>query len=292
VSGAVENLTPVPDGDYRGLPTRRLANEHVWLDALATAGPRIIRLGLSGSSENILAETPDEGWETAYGRYELLGGHRLWFAPEDPARVPVPDSDGLVLTVKDDGIELDGPPEPTNGIRHSISIRLDPAASAVELCHRLSNLGTRTIELAPWSITQLPTGGLVRLPQPTAISEHIVRPNRIVVLWPYTSWEDRRLQLCDGECRVHADPGARMKVGSFVEGGAVSYTRAGVTLTCRFDPAPGHPHPDLGCNVEVYVDDRFVELEILGPLVELSPGNTVTLAERWELARVAQPVAA
>ena len=56
-----------------------------------TAGPRIVRLGLAGSDRNLLAETPDLGWETPHGRYELFGGHRLWFAPEDPDRVAVPD---------------------------------------------------------------------------------------------------------------------------------------------------------------------------------------------------------
>jgi hypothetical protein len=292
VNGASDGASVSSAGDYRGLPTRRLANEHIWLDALATAGPRIIRLGLGGSSENLLAETPDVGWDTAFGHYDLLGGHRLWIAPEDPARAGVPDTNGVVLTVTKAGIELDGPREQASNIQRSIAIQLDPYASAVILRHRLANLSTRSVVLAPWSITQLPVGGIVQLPQPAAVAEHVVRPNRIIVLWPYTSWEDERLQLRDGECRVNADAGVRLKVGSFVESGAVSYTRDGVTFTCRFEPALGQSHPDLGCNVEVYVDDHSVELEILGPLVNLGPGSTVTLDERWELARVAQPVAA
>lgn len=282
----------LPERDYHGRPTHRLENSHVWLEALGTAGPRIVRLGLGGSNVNLLAETPDIGWETALGRYELFGGHRLWFAPEDPDLVAVPDSNGLSLTVTDVGIQLDGTPEPATKVVRSISIQLDPAAAAVELRHRLSNVGDKSIELAPWSITQLPTGGLVRLPQPRAVAEHRVRPNRLLVLWPYTSWEDARLELRDAECRIHADPGPRLKIGSFVEAGAVSYTRAGVTLTCRFRPLADRPHPDMGCNVEVYLAERFVELEVLGPLVDLRPGATVTLDERWELATLEELKAA
>jgi hypothetical protein len=281
---ATTSHKPPPDGDYHGRPTHRLENTHVWLEVLGTAGPRVVRLGLGGSKINLLADTPDVGWETARGRYELFGGHRLWFAPENPDLVAVPDSNGLSLTATEVGIELEGLPEPTTGLIRSISIQLDPSAPAVELHHRLSNVGHHSIELAPWSITQLPTGGLVRLPQPGAVDEHRVRPNRLIVLWPYASWEDPRLELCDAECRVHADPGPSLKIGTFVEAGAVSYTHESVTLTFRFEPVADRPHPDMGCNVEVYLDERFVELEVLGPLVDLGPGATVTLDERWELA--------
>ena len=279
-------------GDYHGWPTHRLENEHVWLEVLATAGPRIVRLGLSGSADNVLAETPEVGWQTALGRYELFGGHRLWFAPEDPDHGAVPDSDGLILSVIENGVELDGPAEPATGMTRSISVRLDPTSSAVELSHRVSNMGEQTLELAPWSITQLPAGGLVCLPQPAAVGEHIVRPNRLIVLWPYSSWEDPRLELRDGRFLVHADPGPHLKVGTFIAAGMVSYSRGPIRLTCRFEPIAGRVHPDMGCNVEVYLGERFVEVEILGPLVDLAPGSTITLDERWELARDVEAAAA
>jgi len=32
---------------------------HAYCSALATAGPRIVRLGLAGSTQNLLAETPE-----------------------------------------------------------------------------------------------------------------------------------------------------------------------------------------------------------------------------------------
>jgi hypothetical protein len=275
-------------GDYHGQPTRRLENDHVWVEVLANAGPRIIGVGLSGAPENVLAETPDVGWQTPLGRYELFGGHRLWFAPEDPNLVAVPDSNGLTISVTDGGIGLDGPPDPVTGLVRSIAIELDPLRSAVALHHRLTNSGSRLLELAPWSITQLPLGGLVRLPQPQATNEHAVHPNRLLVLWPYTSWEDGRLRLGDGECLVRGDPGPSMKIGSFIDRGTVTYSRAGIEFTSRFEPQPGARYPDMGCNVEVYVGASFLELEILGPLVEIEPGSVAVLDERWELARVAE----
>ena len=68
-------------GDYYGRATRRLDNGRCWVDVLATGGPRIVGFGLSGRA-NFLVETPDLGSDAGFGRYEMLGGHRLWFAPE------------------------------------------------------------------------------------------------------------------------------------------------------------------------------------------------------------------
>lgn len=276
----------IATGEYHGRPTRRLAGEHLWVEVLATAGPRIVRFGLTGSTENLLAETPDDGWETPNGRYELFGGHRLWFAPEDPDLVAVPDADGLELVVEPSGVRLTGGVEPVTGLVRSISVHFDPAASTIELRHELCNVGDRSIELAPWAITQLPLGGVVMLPQPPAMDGHHVRPNRSLVLWPYTSWEDQRLETRDGLILVRAEAGRRLKVGYLNDAGWVGYLRGGVLLIRRFEPAVGRRHPDLGCNVETYCRDRFLELELLGPLSEVAPGASVVQTEHWQAIRV------
>lgn len=282
----------MPDGDYHGRPARRLCSRYLWLDVLTAAGPRIVRIGLAGSARNLLAETPDAGWETSLGRYDLLGGHRLWFAPEDPERVAVPDSAGLVVRDEPWGLRLLGEAEPSTGLVRSISVHLDPSAPAVDLRHEIRNVGDRAVRLAPWAITQLPLGGLALVPQPAAITDHAVRPNRTLVLWPYTSWEDPRLSLRDGLIVVAADPGPDLKVGTFDPVGCVGYLRDGVLLVRRFRPSLHGLHPDRGCNVETYCGDRFLELELVGPLRRLAPGGSAVLTERWELIRVASEDAA
>ena len=40
---------------------------------------------------------------------------------------------------------------------------------------------------------------------------------------------------------------------------------------------------DLGAAVQVYVCDRFGELETLGPLAEVPPGASVTHRESWSI---------
>jgi hypothetical protein len=45
----------------------------------------------------------------------------------------------------------------------------------------------------------------------------------------------------------------------------------------------GARYPDFGCNFEVFSNSDFLELETLGPLVELQPRETVEHVENWWL---------
>jgi len=283
---AGETVLPATPGDFHGRPTLRIANDAIQVEVLAVAGPRIVGLRRTGSPANLLAETPDLGWETALGRYELLGGHRLWIAPEDPEMVAAPDSDGLAVEALVDGLRLCGPVEPRTGCVRSIEVRLHPVLPCLTVLHRIDNHGPSALELAPWSITQLPLGGLALLPQRPAVAGHRAGPNRNLVLWPYSSWEDPRLRIRDGLVAVDAVAGAELKIGFLDDSGWVAYVRDGTALVRRFEPARDEPHPDLGCNVEAYCGSRYLELEVLGPLRLLRPAESTTLLEHWEVRDV------
>ena len=273
-------------GDFHGRPTLRIGNGAILIEMLAAAGPRIVGLRRHDSPANLLAETPDLGWETALGRYELLGGHRLWLAPEDLERAAIPDSDGLAVDLLADGVRLTGAEESPTGCVRSMEVRLDPAQPTLSILHRVDNLGSHPLELAPWSITQLPLGGQALLPLRMAVTGHETRPNRALVLWPYASLDDPRLHIRDGLVTVDAVPGTDLKVGCLDDSGWVAYVRDGVAIVRRFEPDPGAPHPDLGCNVETYCGSRFIELEVLGPMAVLAPGASTTLLEHWEVRDV------
>jgi hypothetical protein len=44
-------------------------------------------------------------------------------------------------------------------------------------------------------------------------------------------------------------------------------------------------YPDFGCNFEVFTNPEFLELESLGPRVQLGPGESICHAESWTLFR-------
>jgi hypothetical protein len=272
-------------GDFYGLPTRIIANQYLRLEFLAEAGPRIVRLTLAGSNENQLAEVPDLHWTTPYGEYYPRGGHRLWHAPEAVPRSSTPDNDGLVIETERGIVRLVAPPEPDSHIRKSLGIQLNDDRPAVTLHHELSNAGAWPVELAPWAITQLPLGGIAVLPQQIEpMDRDGVLPNRHLVLWPYTHWQDPRLCLGDEHIVIESRPQpSAFKVGYMNRHGWIAYLRQGILFVKRFEPHGDHPHADMGCNVEVYCNERFVELETLAPLSRLEPGQSVTHVETWEL---------
>jgi hypothetical protein len=273
-------------GDFHGRPTLRIANGAILVEMLAAAGPRIVGLQRVGATANLFAETPDLGWDTALGRYELLGGHRLWLAPEDSEHAAIPDSDGLAVETLVDGARLTGSEESPTGCVRSIEVRLDPVLPSLCVLHRVHNRGPHPIELAPWSITQLPLGGQALLPMRRAIPGHDTRPNRALVLWPYTSLDDPRLHIRDGLVTVDAVAGDDLKVGCADDTGWVAYLRDGTAIVRRFAPVPDEAHADLGCTVETFCGSRFIELEVLGPMRVLAPGASTSLLEHWEVRDV------
>lgn len=73
--------------NFHGHDTGELTNGIVTLEYLKNAGPRIIRFGLK-DDRNVLAEIPD--FEMDDTDLKLLGGHRLWHAPEAHNRTDLP----------------------------------------------------------------------------------------------------------------------------------------------------------------------------------------------------------
>ncbi len=259
----------------------RLASAHLTIDVLSTEGPHVVRALLPGREENLLAEVPSMTWETPWGTYRIRGGHRLWVSPEAFPRSYVPEQK-VALETLEGGVRITAEPEPGTGIRKRMEIVLDAERAAATLTHELTNEGLWPVPAAPWALTQLPLGGMAFLPT-QAPEEDDYTPNRQIVVWPYTRWDDPRLALKDEGIVLRAAAAVRpMKVGTFVAQGWVAYLRSGVLFIKRVVPQLGAAYPDRGCNAESYCFDRFLELETLGTLRTLHPGERATHVERWE----------
>jgi hypothetical protein len=269
--------------DFYGYPVGVLENEYLRLEYLTQAGPRIVRLSLAGSNENLLAETPDVTWETPFGLYHLYGGHRLWHAPEKVGLTSQPDDNGLRVEQFEWGVRLTGARQVAGGLSKRLEVRLQRGRPAVSLLHCLTNQGDEPVELAPWAITQLPLGGLAILPQPTQpIDVDGVQPNRFLVLWPYTRWCDPRLRLGDEMILVDGIfLNEKFKIGYFNRHGWAGYLRQGIFFGKRFETRQGGRYADSGCNLEIYCDQHCLELESLGSLCKLAPGENVEHKEEW-----------
>jgi hypothetical protein len=80
------------------------------------------------------------------------------------------------------------------------------------------------------------------------------------------------------------------KVGNFNSHGWIAYTLGNVLFVKRFNAEREGSYPDMGCNIEAYVRDSFLELETLGPLKTLNRNESVTHEETWEVHVGAYPL--
>lgn len=270
--------------DFHGYPVRRLENKYLYVDYLKEAGPRLVRLGVAGSVENLFVEIPNNIQPTPYGDFHFFGGHRLWHAPEALPRSYLPDNEGLAVQDLPGGVRLTQPVEPGSGLRKAMALSLAADAARLIIQHSLTNEGMWPVECAPWAITQLKLGGTAIIPQQRDVPAAQLLPDRRLTIWNYTRLQDPRLHLGDDLILIDGAPSLPpCKVGTLNPRGWAAYLTGEVLLLKRFEHQPQAAHVDFGCDTEVFVNDQFIELETLGPLVLLQPGETTTHTETWEL---------
>lgn len=263
------------------IPSMQVELGPVVVTVASHAGPRILGYSRPGRPA-LFADLPAATvTDPTVGTYHLLGGHRLWRAPEEPSVTYQPDDDGARATPLVDGVELVGAPD-TDGVTKRIVVRQRGEVTIVD--HVLENGGSSPIRTAPWAITQLAPGGTAILPQPAGDPASRL-PDRRLVLWPYADLGDPEIRFTDhvisieGSTRV-----SRFKIGFANQRGWLAYHR-GDQLFVKWGPLHDDDadHVDLGCTAECYRDERFVELETVGPSVTLAPGDVVHHREAWRL---------
>jgi hypothetical protein len=175
-----------------------------------------------------------------------------------------------------------------SGLQKEIAFCLD--ANRVFLTHLITWHGPEPIELAPWTITQLQLGGVAILPQSGAAAGSA--PTRNFALWPYATIADQRLELHDDLILVHGATDQKVfKVGSYNPSGWAAYLLDRALFIKRFPVGEFRALPDMGSNVEVFVwNSAYLELETLGTLISLNPGESVTFEETWEVIPGEYPI--
>jgi hypothetical protein len=200
-------------------------------------------------------------------------------------RTYMPDNEGGRADELPDGVRIEMPAEPWTNIAKAIEIHLNPDRPQVTVQHELRNDGPWVVEFSPWALTMFRLGGVGIFPQPQGnVDEAGLLANRQVSLWPYTRLDDSRLTLRDDFYLLQATPSLPpVKFGYFNPQGWAAYWIGGSLFVKRFDVTSTARYPDNGCNTESYCNDKFVELESLGPLVSVAPGQTVVHIELWEI---------
>ena len=274
----------------------KISNGEVELIATLEVGPRILSYRLAGGT-NVLKEFPDQFGKSGEPNFMIRGGHRLWVSPEDPVRTYAPDNAPVTHKVLDDGtVVFTAEPDAKFGLRKEMSVKMTDRGTEVHVIHRVENVGKVPTELAPWALTVMKPGGVEIIPLPEkkphggANKEKTAAdfgPNQALVLWPYTDLADTRFSFGTDFILVrHDGKKSSTKIGLAQAPGWAAYLNDHMLFTKRFAHEPEATYSDRGCNYETYTDPGIVEMETLGPLVTLKPGEDAKHAETWSLSRV------
>jgi hypothetical protein len=271
---------------WRGHAALQLSNGTVELVVTTAIGPRIVRYAFVGG-ENALGEVAPGAapTKTALGDWFLYGGHRIWAAPEAMPRTYAPDNDPVDVKVNGGTVTLTQPVD-ASGLQKVMTVTLAQTGTGVTVGNRLVNRSYWPLALAPWALTVMNGGGVVIIPnEPYKSHDEELSPVRAMTAWAYTNLADPRWTLGQKYIRLRVYPSMKesQKIGVANRRGWAAYFRQGLLFVKRYDWIDGATYPDFGVNTETYTSENFVELETLGPMANLEPGQSASHEERWEL---------
>ena len=273
---------------WKGWPNcYRVSNGEVELIVTGDVGPRVMRYAFVGG-QNLLKEYPEQLGKSGEREFQLRGGHRIWVAPETLATSWAPDNVPVAVEISNGVLTATEPVEPTTGIQKQMVIRMSPAGSEVELAHRIKNHTAWTIEFAPWTLTMMAPNGLAITGfPPRGKHPEVLLPTNPLVMWAYTDFSDRRWKFTKKYLTLRQDPSvsAPQKVGLFNPKTWAAYLLGSDLFVKHTSADPSKTYPDFGCSFETFTNDVMLELETLGPLTRVAPGETVEHVERWQLLK-------
>lgn len=279
--------------DYHGWPNSyRIGNGLIEAVVVTDVGPRIVELGPAGGP-NLFYTRPAELGGRGEPHWVFRGGWRLWVSPEriettyalDNAPCTVEITEGTTLRVT-------APIQPAAGIQKRIDVTLDSSRPRLRVVSRITNLSDRALTYAAWSLPVLRPGGRAFVPldvgSPTAFDAI-----RRLILWSYTELADPRYRFRDrlveiDHARVKPAPAGQegrrddeSKIGVDSSQGWAAYLLDGILFLKRFPHDRAGTYPDGGSTIEVYSSHEFLELEHLGPLTVIEPGQSIVFPEDW-----------
>ncbi len=269
----------------------RISNGEIEAIVTGDVGPRVMRFGFCGG-QNFFREFDDQLGRTGEPEWQPRGGHRLWIAPEDPVKSYAPDNDPVNIELTSDGVIATGPVEPLTGMEKQIALRMAASGTGVEVVHRLRNAGSDPYRLAPWALSMMARGGHgSHAFPPRGTHPEMLAPTNPLVMWAFTDLSDPRWTLLKRHMVLRQDPDnpVPQKLGTFNPRAWGAYLLNGELFLKRYDAA-GSPsdYPDYGCCYETFTNADILELETLGPLATLPPGESLTHIERWSAFRGVQ----
>lgn len=281
-------LTETERTSYRGWKgCYRICNAGYELIFVPQIG-RIMRYGRIGGT-NVLWENPELAGKVVppdeqTDKWINYGGDKLWPAPQDRWGWP-PDStlDRGACRVEFLGprrMLVTGKVSPQLGLRFSREIALEKSGSEVSIRNTLTNASEKPVEWSIWEVAQVDNPREAWLP--------LARKSRFpegYFLFPKNPPTPETLRVEKYRVVLSRDPKRGGKIGTdSTQGWAAAQVESGrFRISAAYE---GGAYPDEGCVQELWSNpdpNRYMELELLGPIRKIAPGQSTHFTTRWDL---------
>jgi hypothetical protein len=282
---SIPSIEPI---DYCGWPNCwKLTNGEIELVLTGDVGPRIIRFGFVGG-QNLFKNYPEQMGRSGEPEWMIRGGARVWVAPEDPRATYALDNSPVNIDVENGALVATAPVEEGVGVQKQMLVRMAAGAPRVEVVYRVRNARLLSAEFAAWAPCVMASGGvgITGFP-PRGTHPEILPPTNPLVMWAYTDLSDSRWTFTKKYLILQQDAEAAspQKLGHFNPNTWGAYLLNSDLFIKRCAAAPGNPYPDFGCSFQIFTNRDMLELETLGPLRRVAPGEWIEHIEHWSLHR-------
>ena len=273
----------------------QVSNGIIDVAVMIDKGPRIIRYGFTGETNELCDDAPltvdvegyDEPWY-------LFGGHRLWPSPEKFPKTYYPDNDPVEYELTEKGVRVIKPAHPNVHIESVFDITVEEGDTKITINHTLINKGEWPIRTACWCPTNMKPGGMMVVPFSIAPSHFVdgAKDIRKLVLWPYAKMDDRRIKWGNNFVMVQHEEGNtdQTKFSITNKDGWTAYFNHNNLFIKRFEYIPGAEYPEGGGNSVTFMIEFMHEVESLSPMTDIQPEGSLSHVETWELHKgVASP---
>ena len=271
----------------------RVTNGEVEVIVTGDVGPRVIRFGFVGG-QNLFKEFSEQLGKGGEEKFQARGGDRVWKAPEDPFVTWAPDNVPVEIQVTPTGLLAREPIEPLTKLQKEIEVSMAPSGTSVKVTHRIANRSLFQLEFAPWALTMMAQGGVVvsGFP-PRGHHPANLEATNPLVMWAYTNLADPRWKFTKKYLTLRQDVNDSdpQKLGLFNPDTWAAYLLNGEAFVKRTKADPSKTYPDFGCSFETFTNRDFLEVETLGPMTKIAPGQILELVEYWGLFRNVEPTA-
>lgn len=293
--------TMIEKRDFHGWPnTYILSNGLIEAAVVADVGPRIMSFRRVGGREFL---QPRDGiGASGESTYVFRGGWRLWIAPERRETTYALDNSRCDVEQLGPGtLRVTGPAQSASGIQKIVTVSVRPGVPMLQVESVIRNVSTRPVTYAAWSLPVLRPGGRAFIPLDVGAVDSF-DATRSLIFWSYARFDDPRYRVADRLVEIdHSKVAAPLagkvgrgsdesKIGVDSKQGWSAYLLDDELFLKRFAHAEG-TYGDGGSTIEVYSNHEFLELEHLGPLRTIAPGEDLVLSEQWwAYGEVAIPV--